>query len=299
MLVAYIFVAFVVGLNQMANAEVSTLMPVTGSYVRQSEQFTDEALGFALGWINIYASIVPSELAATAVVITYWTEINSALWISIFGIIIIATNSYSVRFYGEVEFYLGILKILLIVGLFLTCLIIDLGGIKGKERLGFRYWKETPWNEYYSTGSLGRFLAFWKCVSGVVYSYGGLQTISLYGGETENPRQSIFTAAKRIRMYNSKGLLPSQRSHILNTNLTLVVRVFTLYFLTAFVLTLVLSSKDSDIVSPTGNAAGSPFVIAIKRAGIKGLPHVINDVCFLCSKFIHYSRVKIAIRFGP
>lgn len=214
MLVAYIFVAFVVGLNQMANAEVSTLMPVTGSYVRQSEQFIDEALGFALGWINIYAAIVPSELAATAVVMTYWTDINSTLWISIFGIIIIATNSYSVRFYGEVEFYLGILKVLLIVGLFFTCLIIDLGGIKGKERLGFRYWKETPWNQYYSTGSLGRFLAFWKCVSGVVYSYGGIQTISLYGGETEHPRRSIFTAAKRIRAYNSKNLIQNQRCFI-------------------------------------------------------------------------------------
>ena len=65
---------------------------------------------------------------------------------------------------------------------------------------------------------------------------------------------------------------------MLNTNQTLVVRVFTLYFLTVFVLTLVLSSKNSEIVSPTGNAAGSPFVIAIKRAGIKGLPHVINAV---------------------
>ena len=278
MLVAYIFVAFVVGLNQMANAEVSTLMPVTGSYVRQSEQFIDEPLGFALGWINIYAAIVPSELAATAVVMSFWTDINSALWISIFGIIIIATNSYSVRFYGEVEFYLGILKILLIIGLFLTCLIIDLGGIEGNERIGFRYWKETPWNEYYSTGSLGRFLAFWKCVSGVVYSYGGIQTISLYGGETEHPRRSIFTAARRIRMYNSKGLIPNQMYPICLILTSLVVRVFTLYFLTIFVLTLVLSSKDSDIVSSTGNAAGSPFVIAIKRAGIKGLPHVINAV---------------------
>lgn len=157
MFVAYIFVAFVVGLNQMANAEASTLMLITGSYVRQSEHFIDEALGFALGWINIYAAIVPSELAATAVVMTYWTDINPALWISIFGIIIIATNSYSVRFYDEIEFYLGILKVLLIIGLFFTCLIIDLGGVKGQERLGFRYWKETPWNEYYSTGSWAAF----------------------------------------------------------------------------------------------------------------------------------------------
>lgn len=41
---------------------------------------------------------------------------------------------------------------------------------------------------------------------------------------------------------------------------------------------MVLSSKDKGIASPSGNAQGSPFVIAIKRANIKVLPHIINAV---------------------
>lgn len=201
MVVSYLFVGIIVCLNQMANAEVSSFMPLTGFYIKHAEHLIDEAYGFGLGWIMVYQTVVPSELSATAVVMSYWSDLNPAVWITIFGVLIVATNSYSVRFYGEFEYVLGVVKIILILGLFLVSLVIDLGGVKGQERIGFRYWKETPWNEYYTSGSLGRFLAFWKCVSGVVYSYGGVQFISMFGGETKYPRRSIFVAAKRIGMY--------------------------------------------------------------------------------------------------
>lgn len=45
-----------------------------------------------------------------------------------------------------------------------------------------------------------------------------------------------------------------------------------------FVLTLVLSSKEPAITTSTGTVSHSPFVIAIKRAKIKVLPHIINAV---------------------
>ncbi|CUM68101.1 uncharacterized protein PRCAT00005818001 [Priceomyces carsonii] len=56
------------------------------------------------------------------------------------------------------------------------------------------------------------------------------------------------------------------------------IRVLTLYICIVWVLTMILSSKDPSIASPTGNAEGSPFVIAIKRANIRVLPHIINAV---------------------
>lgn len=200
MFVSYMFVGLIVCLNQMANAEVSSFMPITGFYIKHAEHLIDEALGFALGWIMVYQTIIPTELSATAVVMTYWSDLNPAVWITVFGVLIVLSNSYTARFYGEFEYFFGVLKITLIIGLVVVCLVIDLGGVKGQSRIGFRYWKETPWNEYYTTGSLGRFLAFWKCVSGVVYSYGGVQFISMFGGETKHPRRSIFIASKRIGM---------------------------------------------------------------------------------------------------
>lgn len=198
MFVAYLFVGLIVCANQAANAEVSSFMPITGFYIKHAEHLIDESFGFALGWVMIYGALIPSELAAGAVVISYWSDLNPAVWITILGILVVLSTAFGVRFYGELEYVMGVLKVILIMGLFIVCLVIDLGGSKGQERIGFRYWKETPWNEYYTTGSLGKFLAFWKCVSGVVYSYGGVQYISLFGGETKHPRRSIFLAAKRI-----------------------------------------------------------------------------------------------------
>jgi amino acid transporter len=40
------------------------------------------------------------------------------------------------------------------------------------------------------------------------------------------------------------------------------------------VIGLLVPSNDPDLNLQSGNAAASPFVIAIKRAGIKGLPSV-------------------------
>lgn len=255
MLLAYFIVGIVVMASQMCITEVSCLMPVTASYVKHAEHFVSESAGFAMGWCEVYSQIMPSELSAVAVVMTYWSDVNAAVWITVFMIVVIAVNSYKVRWYGEIEFFFGCLKILLVVGLVLTGLIIDLGGVPGQERLGFRYWKLRQFNYKYVDSSLGEFAAFWKTISSVVYAYGGVQAISMLSGEVKYPRRSIYRAAKRV-----------------------FYRCFTMYMATVFILTLIVPYNDSSIASSTGNAAGSPFVIAMKRAGIRGLPHVINGV---------------------
>lgn len=255
MLLSYLFVGLIVGLNQLAMIEVSCFMPVTGSYIRHGDHFVDEAFSFALGWVGVYSSLIPSEFAATALVMNYWSDLNPAVWITVFYVVIIACNLWKIRFYGEVEFFFGCLKVALILGLIIFCLVMDLGGVKGVDRIGFRFWKQTPFQEYYTTGSLGRFLSWWKASGSTVYSYGGVTGISYYAGETQNPRHSIYLAGKRI-----------------------FLRVFVFYLLTVFGLTLILSANHPGIADGSGDSTGSPFVIAIKDAGIKGLPSVINAV---------------------
>ena len=254
-LLCYFFVGLVVLASQMCAAETACLMPVTFATIKQSNHFISESYGFALGWTNMYASIIPSELSAVAVIMTYWSSLNPAVWIAVFGALVIATNCYKIRWYGEIEFFFGCLKIMLVFGLILTGLIIDLGGVPGQERLGFRYWKDGAFNWLYFDSSTGRFIAFWKTMVSTVYSYGGVQGIAMLAGEVEYPRRAIHRAAKRV-----------------------FARCFLMYMCTVFVLTLVVSSKDPIIASPTGNAAGSPFVVAMRRAGIRVLPHIINGV---------------------
>lgn len=254
-LLSYLVIGLVVLASQICATETSCLMPVTFSSIKHAGFFISEGYGFAIGWCNIYSNVIPGELSAVALVMTYWSDLNSAVWIAIFGTIVIAINAYNVRWYGEVEFFFGALKITLIVGLILIGLIIDLGGVPGQDRIGFRYWKEGAFNYLYQDNGVGRFIAFWKTLDVVVYSYGGVQSIAMLAGEVQYPRRAIHRAAKRV-----------------------FFRCFSLYMCTVFVLTLIVSSHDPLIASPTGNAAGSPFVVAIKRAGIRVLPHIINGV---------------------
>lgn len=256
MLLGYIFVGSVVGASQVCQTEVACLYPATSSYVTHAEHFVDKALGFAIGIVSTYSAIVPGELGAVSVLMTYWSDLSPAIWVTIFGAIVIATNCYNVKWYGEIEFFFGILKLLLCAGLILTGLIIDLGGVPGQERLGFRYWKDPgPFAGRYATGSLGKFLGFWKAVNSIVYAFGGVQTIAMLAGETEYPRRAIHRAAKRV-----------------------FIRVFSIYILMIFILSLIVPYDDEVIAKPNGTASGSPWVRAISLAGIKVLPHIINAI---------------------
>ncbi|KAH3686690.1 hypothetical protein WICPIJ_002334 [Wickerhamomyces pijperi] len=256
MLIAYCIVAGIVGLNQIANAEVSCLLPVSSTTVRQLEQFVDPALGFAYGWICVWGAIMPGEISAAAVVVSYWTDLSQGIWITIIIVVIIASNSWSIRFYGEVEFTFAMLKLLLLVGLIIVSIVITAGGGPEGGVIGFKYWHEPgPFNKYLTTGSLGQFAAFWKCLSGVVYSFGGVQSIGSLAAEVKHPRRAIFRACKRI-----------------------FYRVTVLMITTVFLLTLIIPSNNPSIASGTGNAKSSPFVVAMKIAHIRVLPHIINAI---------------------
>lgn len=254
MFIAYALIALVVGMNQMALAEVAALMPVSSAVVRHLEQFIDPAMGFAYGWTNVWSCIMPSEISAAAVVISYWTDISQAAWITIVIFVIIASNSYTVRLYGEVEFYFSIIKIILLIGLIIVAIVITTGGGPDHKSIGFEYWKDPgPFSEYITTGNLGKFAGFWKALTGVVYSFAGVQTVPNLAAEVKNPRRTVFTACKRV-----------------------FYRVTILMMTTVLCLTLIVRSDDPAIVNSTGNAKSSPFVIAIQNAQIRVLPHIIN-----------------------
>ncbi|GME75917.1 unnamed protein product [Ambrosiozyma monospora] len=279
MFIAYVIMCFVTGLNQIALAEVASLMPVTSATVRHMEHFVDEALGFAYGWISVWSQIMPGEISAAAVIVSYWTDISQGLWISIFIVVIVATNSYSIRFYGEVEFVFAIIKICLLIGLIITSIVITCGGGPNHKSIGFQYWRDPgAFKPYIFGGGKGKFVAFWKTISGVVYSYGGLNFAPALAAEVKYPRRTIFRACQRVFW-----------------------RISVLMLVTVFCLTLIVPSNDKELSSSTGNSKSSPFVIAIKNAGISILPHFVN-AGVLTSAFsaanlaiVHSSRVLFAL----
>ena len=146
------------------------------------------------------AVTAPAEITAAAGLIEFWANVHlsSAVWITIFIMIVAAINFCPVRAYGESEVFFAVLKIMLIIALIIAGIVVDLGGGPDHHRLGFQYWKNPgAFNEYLVSGNTGKFLGFWSTLITAAFSYGTIQIVAIAGTETTNPRKNIPEATKK------------------------------------------------------------------------------------------------------
>ena len=105
---------------------------------------------YAMSWLVI----LPFELIAAGVTISFWTgndvdesvSITPAAWITIFLVLIIIVNVFGVRGYGEVEFILGLIKVLAVIGFIILGIVINVGGVPTPERLVLTLHTSTRFN---------------------------------------------------------------------------------------------------------------------------------------------------------
>jgi yeast amino acid transporter len=121
-----------------------------------------------------------------------------AIWITVFGVLIVFINCLHVSSLGETEFWLGTIKVLILVVLILTCTIISLGGGPSHDRIGFRYW-DSPgaFNSYLIEGKTGYFLGWWACMVQACFAYTGTEVVGMTFGEMPNPRKNVPRAVKQ------------------------------------------------------------------------------------------------------
>jgi amino acid transporter len=178
------------------------------------------------------------------------------VWITIILVIIVALNIFAVGIYGEAEFVFASIKIITILGLLIVALVIMLGGAPDHDRRGFRYWKEGAMKEYVGTGDTGRFAGLWSTLVNAAFSYGGVEMVAVAAGEAANPRKNIPKAVRRVFW-----------------------RILFFYVLGSFMIGVTVSSNDPALTDANAKGAqSSPWVIAMKNAGIPALPHIINAV---------------------
>ncbi|KAI5120929.1 hypothetical protein M0805_002909 [Coniferiporia weirii] len=240
--------------------EMIAYLPIPGGHIKLAERFVDPAFSFALGWNYWYSwtILLPTELSAAAVLMSFWKspeEVNPAVWITMCLIVVVVINLFGAGTYGECEFIFASIKIVTIVGLMIFGIVLDLGGGPTHDRIGFRYWKDPgPFVQFNGIeGAKGRFLGWWAVMTQAAFSYSGTEIVAIAAGEAKNPRRNILKAIRRV-----------------------YIRVLLFYLGGTFVIGTLVASNNPDLNLSSSTAAKSPFVIAIKAAGIKGLPHVIN-----------------------
>lgn len=220
-------------------------------------------MGFslAISYTYCYTIAIASETSAAAVVVSYWTNLTPAVVITISLVLILAINLSNVRLYGDAEVISGSIKILCFLGLVLVSIVITAGGGPNHEAIGFRYWHNPgAWTNFDGiTGPTGHFLGFLSSFVNASFSFIGVETVVIAAAEAVDPHRAIPKAARRV-----------------------TYRIGIFYILGAFLIGLIVSPTNQALVSGDDNANSSPFVIAIKEAGISALPSIVN-ACILVS----------------
>ncbi|KAI9054171.1 hypothetical protein LZ554_001342 [Drepanopeziza brunnea f. sp. 'monogermtubi'] len=271
MFIGYTLVGFLCYLVMAALGEMAAWLPLPSGFTGYATRFVDPALGFCLGWNYWFKYIIvtPNNLTAASLVIQYWIardKVNPGIFIAIFMVAIMIMNYVGVRFFGEIEFWLSSIKVLVILGLIILSVILAAGGGPNGEATGFKYWKDPgAFHPYILEGAAGRFLAVWATFTTAVFAYLGTELVGVTVGEAANPRKVIPRAIK-LTFY----------------------RILLFYVVLILLLGMIVPYNSQELASAIDNggntATASPFVVAIKLASIPTLPGVFN-ACLLIFVF--------------
>ncbi|KAF7918176.1 uncharacterized protein EAE97_011947 [Botrytis byssoidea] len=270
LLIGYSTVGILCFLVMAALGEMAAWLPLASGFTGYATRFVDPALGFCLGWNYWFKYIIvtPNNLTAASLVIQYWLprdKVNPGVFIAIFLVAIVCINYFGVKFFGEFEFWLSSIKVIVILGLIILSLVLVCGGGPDHQATGFKYWSDPgAFHEYILTGNSGRFLAVWSTFTTAVFAFLGTELVGVTVGEAANPRKVI---PKAIKLTFYRILL------------FYVVLVFFLGMLVPYNSKLLLDSNTK-----SNSASASPFVVAIKISGIQFLPAIFN-ACILIFVF--------------
>lgn len=195
-LIAYTSVGFLVYIVMTALGEMAAWIPHGSGFAGYATRFVDPALGFALGWTYWckYIITTPNQLTASALIIQEWLpadRVNPGIWILIFLVVICAINYFGIKFFGELEFWLSSIKVIVIVGIIILSFLLAVGAGPGPAT-GFKYYKNPgAFREYIASGDTGRFYGFWSSLVNAVFAYLGTELIGVTVGEAQNPRKTV------------------------------------------------------------------------------------------------------------
>ncbi|KAI8372015.1 amino acid permease/ SLC12A domain-containing protein [Choanephora cucurbitarum] len=247
-LIAYAMIGIMVFFMMECLGEMATFLPISGSFNNYAGRFIDPAIGFALGWNYWYnwAVTVAVELTAGSMVMAYWAPwVPGYVWSICFLVIILSLNLFSVKGYGEAEYWFALIKVLTVIVFIILGILVDtavLGGV---------YYGVSNFN-YGGVQGLGVLTTF--LTAG--FSFQGTELIGVAAGESENPRKNVPRAIKQVFW-----------------------RILLFYILSILMIGLIIPYDDPKLLSSdVTNISVSPFTLVFIKAGIPPAAHVMNAV---------------------
>ncbi|MHA7680450.1 amino acid permease [Cupriavidus sp. PET2-C1] len=314
-LLMYCLIGLMVYCLMTSLGELAVHMPVAGSFVTYSALYVEEGFGFALGWSYWFslAVTIAVELAAAQLVMQYWfPHVSGVVWSAGFLLLMFGLNAFSVRGFGEAEYWFALIKVATILIFLAAGLMMIFGIMQGGPQSG---WHNFTLGDAPFVGGIPAMFGV-AMIAG--FSFQGTETVGVAAGEAADPARTIPRAIRqtfwRILLFYVLAILiigvliPYTDPSLLRNDVTDIgVSPFALVFrhaglafaaglMNAVVLTALLSAGTSSMYASTrilyGLAVSGRAPRALARLSASGVPYValfattaVGALCFLSSLF--------------
>nr|WP_249189117.1 amino acid permease [Burkholderia cenocepacia] len=247
-ILSYLIGGVIVTLVMFMLGEMASRNPDSGSFSTYASSYLGEWAGFAVGWLYWFKSMMTITVEA----ILLGAILHDFLpWLPVWGgalfmlVTLIASNAYSVRSFGEAEYWLSFAKVATII------VFMALGA---SILLGFQ--PRIPAPGLVNLTDHGGFMpnGISPVLAGVmvvIFSLGGSEIAAVAAGESENPSRNVIRAIKSV-----------------------IVRVMVFYVGSVSILILCMPWTDKANLK-------SPYVSLFGMAGFTGAAVAMKIVLFM------------------
>ncbi|MCB1300445.1 MAG: amino acid permease [Tetrasphaera sp.] len=223
--------------------EMAVAKPHTGSFSQYARDALGNWAGFSVAWLYWYfwVIIVGFEAVAGAKILQYWIDLP--LWVMslVLMLLMTATNLYSVKTFGEFEYWFAGIKVATILIFLVTVTLFVLGLWPGAQL------------DFSNLTAHGGFFPNGKTIilAGMVtaiFSMVGAEIATIAGAESDDPERAVTKATRSV-----------------------VWRISLFFVGSVFLLAVILPWNSTEL-------GASPYVSAFEKLGVPYAANLMNAV---------------------
>jgi GABA permease len=269
-LLAYAAAGTLVVLVMRMLAEMAVASPDTGSFSTYADRAIGHWAGFTIGWLYwwFWVLVIPLEANAAATILHAWFP-DVAIWAFtlVITLLLTATNLFSVKNYGEFEFWFALIKVVAIVGFVILGLAAIFGFLPTSQVSGVSHLFDT---QGFMPNGMGAVLA---AILTTMFSFMGTEIVTIAAAESKNPGQQITKATNSV-----------------------IWRIGLFYLLSIFIVVSLVPWND-----PTLAAVGS-YQTVLERMGIPNAKLIVDLVVLVavtsCLNSALYTASRMLFSLG-
>ena len=194
-LLAYAAAGTLVVLVMRMLGEMAVASPDTGSFSTYADRAIGHWAGFTIGWLYwwFWVLVIPLEANAAATILHAWFP-DVAIWVFtlVITLLLTATNLFSVKNYGEFEFWFALLKVVAIIGFIILGLAAIFGFMPNSQVSGVSHLFDT---QGFMPNGLGAVLG---AMLTTMFSFMGTEIVTIAAAESKNPGKQISKATNSV-----------------------------------------------------------------------------------------------------